>query len=140
MSKITSFNPTVCRLIQKDLEAALKTVADKHGLTVSRAGGGKYDTLSYSPKVEFKVTETADGTSAAQAEFERFAPMLGIPADWYGKTFQSNFRQHKIESIRPAAWKAPIITVSGGKRYKFSIELVRMYLGQNKNQETTVVA
>jgi hypothetical protein len=93
--------------------------------------GGKFNSLSYIPRLTIKETKIADGKDAGRAEFEKYAAMIGLKSDWYGMQIR---------------WRKGVYTVSGidirrpkycvrakdmsGKEMLFSAETVIMQLSR----------
>ena len=129
MSKITTFNPTICRLLDERIRAALAPLAEEFGVQI-KIGGGSYLGGSYKPKFEVAVV-AADGlamTPEAEA-FKQCAAMLGFKPDDLGRTFKSGGRTLKITGYRPRAHARPIMaTTDDGKTYVFPTDAVKRAL------------
>lgn len=137
MSKITTFNPTVCKALDARIKAALAPLAEELGIQIT-IGGGSYLGGSYKPKFEVAVI-TADGlvlTPEAMA-FKQCAGMLGLKPDDLGRTFPSvGNRTMKITGYRTRAHRRPITTVcvEDGKTYVFETDAVKRALEKQAAQ------
>lgn len=129
MSKITTFNPTVCKLLDQRIKDALAPLAAEFGVQI-KIGGGSYLGGSYKPKFEVAVI-AADGlamTPEAEA-FKQCAAMLGFKPDDLGRTFTSGGRTMTIIGYRPRAHARPIIaSTADGKTYVFPTDAVKRAL------------
>lgn len=129
MSKITTFNPTVCKLLDQRIKDALAPLAAEFGVQI-KIGGGSYLGGSYKPKFEVAVI-AADGlamTPEAEA-FKQCAAMLGFKPDDLGRSFKANGRTFKITGYRPRAHRQPIMaTTDDGKTYVFPVDAVKRAL------------
>lgn len=128
MSKIT---PTVCKLLDARIKAALGPLAEEFGVQI-KIGGGSYLGGSYKPKFEIAAI-AADGiamTPEAEA-FRQCATMLGLKPDDLGRTFTTAGRKTmKITGYRPRAHKHPVLAVcvEDGKTYVFGLDTVKAKL------------
>lgn len=131
MSKITTFNPTVCKLLDQRIKDALAPLAAEFGIQI-KIGGGSYLGGSYKPKFEVAVI-TADGTvlTPEAMAFKQCAGMLGLKPDDLGRTFPSaGNRTMKITGYRTRAHRRPITATCAedGKTYVFETEAVKRAL------------
>jgi hypothetical protein len=103
----------------REVEEALRAVAERHGLTVS-VRGGTYDAGFFKPRVEFKT----DGSD--KQEFERYATMYGLQATDFGRTFTSQGREFKVAGIAPRSTRRPILATETrtGRTFKFEANAV----------------
>lgn len=103
--------------LKKDIEAALKEVADKHGLTFAWGNRGTISTTGFGVKVELNKT-TADGQDAtAIEEFNRAAWRYDLRPEDYGTEFSYAGRKLKLVRIntRARAWPFECEGVGGTK-------------------------
>ena len=78
---ITEMHSRSVALLQSEAAAVLKTLAEKHGLTVRQAGG-TFDVTKATLKFEFAIA----GEDAERTQFAKDAPQIGCTAADYGKT------------------------------------------------------
>ena len=115
--------------LRAELDAALQAVAEKHGVSI-RAGNASFDALHANFKVEVKVLQTASGVSGDEAEFRRYAGMVGLQPDVYGKTFVSNGSTFTVSGLSLKSRRMPVLARrEDGKVYKFPVNIVCLKLG-----------
>lgn len=107
------------------MEAALKDVAARYGVTVRYRGGRFTDTMA-ALKAEF-VVEGAEPQGAA--DFRRLADVFGLKPEDLGRTFRSGGQTFTVVGLAPRKSKYPILaTNAAGKTYKFTADGVAAYL------------
>lgn len=109
------------RDMRKDIDAALKEVAEKHCVTIE-AGNASYSSKSFSLKLN--ITENAsDGSTVSQGEldWEKSHWKFGLDKDLFGKTFKTNKGEYEIVGLKPRSYKYPVLgkSLKDGKTYKF---------------------
>lgn len=136
---IKSFDRPAVRAVMDECEAALRAVAERHGLTLVRK------TCSYRENecpVAFKlltVVTDDDGevvTPEAQ-EFVRNAAWYGMQASDLGREFTLRGKRFKVAGSKIRNRKYPIIAecVVTGKRFKLPAEDVAAVLVRQKAQD-----
>lgn len=120
-TKITKFDVAACKTLTAEVKEALDKIAAKYGLTVN-CGGGKYDTGTFSPKVQFQAI-TAEGEPA---NFKTFAKLLGLPEDCYGKEIRGRQGMYRIVDLLPSRPKFCIVAENlvTGRRILFPQDAV----------------
>lgn len=105
--------------IANDMAAALKAVADKHGMTVS-VQGGTFDTTGvFKPRVEFRAAD------ADRQEFVRYAVLVGVKPELFGKRFTVGGSTYVITGLKPAASRRPVMaTRTDGMKFVFPVEMI----------------
>ena len=101
-----------CRALGKECEAALKAVAEKHGLTV-QYHGGSLGVGSFTAKLEFAENDRE------QKEFNEYCGLVDLlPSDYHAVVVVSG-KPHRLVGIRPSSYKMPFIfeRVEDGARY-----------------------
>lgn len=112
-------NKQLANQIALEVEAAVKAVADKHGL-VARVEGGKYDSAGYYPNLRLTAPE------ADQHNFETWAVRYGLRPDLLGKDVLVGGHSFKITGVDPAKPKYPVkATRWDGKAFKLTVESVK---------------
>jgi hypothetical protein len=110
---------STARALGIEVAAALKAVADRHGMTIE-VNGGRFDSGTYQPRVMFK-----EGGND-EREFARDAPRYGLTAVSFGRPFVSQGETYIITGIAPASHVRPVLArrVSDDRTYKFPAKLV----------------
>lgn len=93
--QLTRIEKAQLSILQDRLKEAVETFTKEFGLDV-HYNGCRYDTLTYEPKLVFKVKVTADGKSAERAEFDRNATYFNVPKTAYNKTFTLRGMTYKL--------------------------------------------
>lgn len=81
---IKKFDRATARVIQAEMEAALKAIAEKHGVTV-RGAGGSFDDTTFKAKFELRVTDGSAIEDAARKEFDQYCALFGLKPEHFGK-------------------------------------------------------
>lgn len=135
-----SFTRISVQQLRSDLEAAIKTVADKHNLIIQFSGGARFNPAECNfsklkaipkntPTLEQKEASSPTAISRGQdpyntlesREFINIGYMYALPKDWIGKKFNSNGSLYTIVGLKSSYRKYPVIGLSArGTRYKFS--------------------
>jgi hypothetical protein len=111
---VNTIDRTACKTLHADIEAALRAVAERHGLDLA-VKGGSFSPNTYSPKIELR-------TKGAEAgDFARYAPLFGLAADSFGKQFVSNGAVYVVTGINPKADRFPILAERSSDRRAFKM-------------------
>ncbi len=111
---------SAAKILREEALRAVKEVADRHGIVVE-LGNGRYD-----PNIgtfDLKVKFALEGSE--RKDFERWATILGLDPEDFGKKFINGGKTFRISGIAPRSKTYPILATSGGKTYKFRVESVR---------------
>jgi hypothetical protein len=132
--KITKIDRKVANTLAMELYMAAGKIAERYGLKAVQKSGS-FDAMRHTAKVEFVVTETAEGKSTDQVEFEQYCHWHGLKPEHFGKEIVLQGAKFKISGLKTKASKNTIcITrVSDGKGFVTSDELVREKLGIKGN-------
>jgi hypothetical protein len=121
------FNKVNLKTIRADLNAALKAVEQKHGLTI-QLGNIRYSEDDFRMQVKAFATgkgNVADPKEAARIEFEKYAHRFGLIESDFGKKFTVGTITYTICGIKPRAKRYPVIAETAkGTRYKFAASRV----------------
>ena len=117
-------NKDKARQIHEDINAALKAVADKHGLNV---GGGslRYTTTDFKFATTFALkgqTGEVEVDPKLVMNHKRFAFYVGL-GDKLGKTFNDT-RLGEVTYVGMTSRDKAICRAKDGKMYKFAAEVV----------------
>ena len=118
-----SFDTPLCRLIAADVQEALKSVGEKHGMTITYEGG-RYGDFTLDMKV--KATITTEG--GQPGDFAKHARLIGLPEDCWGKTFVSlgSGESATITGIKLSRRKYPVsATTERGRQIKCPVAMVK---------------
>lgn len=105
--------------LNEELRNLVKKFAAEKGMTVD-FGRGTYGPNNFNLKVEL-LEKTADGTTAQQLEFEKYAASYGLKPSDFGKTFTSGRTSYTITGVNLRSSKYPILTTqkNNGKTVAF---------------------
>lgn len=117
MKKIQSFDKQTCRVLRDEIDAALKTIADKYSISLS-IGNISFNAETFRTRLEAKVAD------AAPKPIVDFSDAFGYPP--IGTEFTAQGRKFKVTGHKPSRPKYPIVgtEISTGKAYKFTVEAV----------------
>ena len=109
MTAITKFDKQVCKHLTPEIITALEAVCKQYGLTVTHKGGTFSDT-TFIAKVELAVTETEDGLTREQAEFNNLCKQWYCQPEDYGKTLLINGKPETLIGFAPTRDKFSVRT------------------------------
>lgn len=111
----------------REVEEALKIVAERHGLTCE-IRGGTFDAGFFKPRVEFKTAGND------RSEFDRYATLFGLEASDFGQTFINSGREFKVSGVAPRSTRRPILAIETrtGRTFKFEQSAVARALGASR--------
>ena len=114
----------LARQLGEEVEAALQSVAAKHGMTVTCTGGTFETTGLFKPRVEFRTGDVD------RQQFLRYAAMFGLTPEHFGRTFVMDGLTYQITGLKPSAPKRPVLArrADNGKIYVFPLDMVRALL------------
>jgi hypothetical protein len=132
----TVFNGRNVRSILDECEAALKPIAEKHGLTLDRKGRTyRPDALPVMFQFLIKQLDANGNEMDSRAkDFIKYAASYGLKESDFLAEFHSNGEVFRIVGFKPKARKYPVLAekVRDGKTYKFPAERVKLLLAQAK--------
>jgi len=121
MTKITKITKTTLVTLRAELNDALATVLEKHGLSAT-LGNMRYGDTHFHCKLEVSCG-SSDETD--RNEFARHAFAYGLTGDDYGKSFTHDGKSFRIVGFKPRSPKFPIIAENmDGKRFKFQASVL----------------
>lgn len=125
MSTIDSMTKTAAKDLTAATRTALEIVAQQLGVKVT-VNGGSYNPESgtFRPKVEYALADSDKMT------WDLYAPMEGLAASDFGRTFSQSGFTFKIDGFSPKSPKRPVIATKVGthSRFKFTTEAVKAAL------------
>jgi len=127
MTKVTSFNRQNIRQINFEIEAALKSIANKYGVEV-KLGNTRFTGDNFTTKVQVATVGDGGITMSKEAtDFNRYKTILGINMD-LGQEFERNGNTYTIVGLKPRSKKYPVLAkCSDGKTYKLPVNLINTY-------------
>ena len=110
------------------LAVHLREFTEQHGLPEAEFSKGIFDHKGH---CWWNVTLTQAGAvNMAESDFISMAPIYGIPAENFGKTFISNGKSFTISGFAPRNRKLPVLAKCvEGKGFKFPVSTVKAALG-----------
>lgn len=129
MDKFTASN---LRIIRGEIDEAIKSVCDKHGIT-AKSELGRFSSNNHAFKIELKISSPISDEESRASEklnFERCASAIGLNPNDFGREFVSGRDVLKVVGIntnRPAN-PVELERVKDGKRYKASAGMVKSCL------------
>ena len=125
---MTTFDRVTLRVLREEIDAALKAVADKHGISltlgkITFAGDGS----TMSGKIEGAVARDGQVQTKEAVDFLKYAEVYGLKAEDLGRQFVSKGRWFEITGLRPKAPKRPVLArgVADGQTYVFPVEMIK---------------
>lgn len=118
------FNKKGFELFRKDVENALKEVAEKHGVTIDC---GKITYSDFNFNMQLKVVKSDVNTDGKKLLFEQDCMFYGFSKDDYERKFTSNGKIFKLVGFNRRSPKncCNIYCITDGKTYKSSSEFVK---------------
>lgn len=124
---VKEMDKATVKALAAEMEAALKAVAEKNGVTI-KFGGGKYDPTAgtFNPKVTVELPD------AKKREFEAYCGIYGLEPEDFGKSFTVGGKTFTVSGLASGrSSKYPILAMnSNGKEFKFTVEQARKVLGR----------
>jgi hypothetical protein len=113
------------KAVSADVDAALAEIARKHGFAKMKMGNITFSPTGFTSKL---IAETAD---REEGEFKRYASLLGLKADDFGRRFKVSGAEYEICGVRPRKAK-PILArrLDNQKTYVFPSEYVATLLSR----------
>lgn len=140
---ILAFDSATCRLLDNAIEAALKPLANEHGIEI-RIAGGRWSDHSYAVKLEILTRDEAGNVHHPGADsFRAMAKFYGLEPDDLGREFQQQgCIRYRITGLNTRRKKYPISVerVVDGKRFKMPAEMVREALGRKQPEQVVDVS
>lgn len=118
------FNRKGFETFRADVEAALKEVAEKHGVTVDC---GKISYTDFDFNMQLHVTKSDDNTDGKRMMFEQECIFYGFSKDDYEREFTANGKRFKLVGFNRKSPKncCSIYCITDGKTYKCGAEMVK---------------
>lgn len=136
MNTTTTITRELLKALRTDMDAALATVAAKHGVAIN-VGNATFsaNAANFKLLVAAKGDGTPPGESAADlkaaSDFRALATLYSLKPEWLGTAFRRHDGEWKIKGLLPKRQKYPVLAVNTttGKRILFPVETVKLHLG-----------
>jgi hypothetical protein len=131
--QIKEFDREIIKRLIEECDTVLTQALAPYGLNVSR-GRSTYDRERFTLKMEI----TAAGADVAKTEFERYAQLLGVKPEDYGREFTSNGERYRLIGLNLNRPKFPFSAerISGrGGKYKFPEPVIKRALGYTEGAQ-----
>jgi hypothetical protein len=122
----TKFDKTNLLTIREILNKKLEELRKETGIKFS-INNISYNTYNFSTKLEAVIENKIKENF--REHFNQYAILFGLNNEDYGKSFKKGNKTFTIARIDPRKRKMPIIcSASDGKEYKFTPEIIKLYL------------
>ena len=118
------FNKKGFEVFRTDVQAALKEVAEKHGVTIDP---GKITYSDFDFTMQLKVVKNDGNVDGKKALFEQQCVVYGFEKSDYEREFSLNGKRFKLTGFNPKSPKncCSIYCMTDGKQYKCPAEAVK---------------
>ena len=103
MQPLTGFDNFVLKVINKEIELAVQSVAQKYGITIKYVGAS-YSSLEATTKLKLSCTSIT-GETKGESDFKKYAEIYGLKPEMLGKVFNMRsgrgFKTYKIMGLIP---------------------------------------
>jgi hypothetical protein len=125
--QVTEITPALCDTLRAEIDTALKSVGDAHGVTL------ELGTISYTAaKATGRITILPVGGNPYASGFERYARGYGLLLADLGQEVKIDGQTYTILGLKPRATKRPtVLRRADGQIYDFPVERVRAALGRS---------
>jgi len=127
--KISSFDRNTVKNLRSDIDAALATLSKKYGIEIS-AGNASFTSSNVTYKVQAAVKAASGVVMTKEAsDFNLYANR--VLADYkLGQTIELQGKEYVIAGWKARAQQNPVIVTHGGKSYRVSTAMIKMYNDQ----------
>lgn len=124
--KISSFDRNTVKNLRSDIDSALAILSKKYGIEIS-AGNATFNASNVTYKVQASVKASNGITMTKEAsDFNTYGSRL-LSGFTLGQSITLQGKQYTIAGWKMRAQKNPVIVTSGGKTYRVSTEMIKMY-------------
>lgn len=107
MTKITDINKAAMIALRPQIDAALKELGEKLGITFS-AGNGSFGGAEAHFKLNMKVADPSIQEAAKRDEFARYCSLFDLQPEDYGKTFRAGRTEYRLIGLELKRSKYPL--------------------------------
>ena len=128
--------------IQNEFSEAVKALAEKHGLKLSKGTSARYSETGVKLSVEFVTVTEAGNDARAEEDFKRYAKLDGLEPTDLGRSFSCAGTRFTITGYRSRARKRPILArnEATGRTHIFDAPSVRSFLAFESMREKAAAA
>lgn len=147
----TEISRPLLAALRRDMDEALRTVAAKHGLSIS-TGNASFSPTSATFKVIIAVGE-ADANAKdikAAADWKAYAASFGLKQEWLGEEFAQRGHTFRIIGLLPSRRANPVLarridqlTPDGGiagKDFIFPADTIALHMGRNNKAKSSAAS
>lgn len=122
---ITTFDKATVRSLTIEIEAALQSVADAHGVSIKR-GSASFDQSTIKLSIQIATIDDSGMVSTREAmKFPTFCKMFNLDPEDLGKTFHDQGRLFTVTGLKPGNPKFPVMVKrDDGREYKYPASTV----------------
>jgi len=125
---MNAFDKPTLTVIRSDVDAALASVAEKHGISI-KVDNCTYVGANATFKLELACLADDGSVLTKEAEdFKHYAPMFGLAPEHLGSAVTIDGVRYTVAGLRQRAPKRPIVLAHGSRRVVASAELVKRHL------------
>lgn len=130
---VTELTRSNLRDMERDINEALKPIAEKYGV-VMNAGGGSFEPTNARLHLSIATKGKGGSVNTREAEdFKRNAFRYGLKPEDLGREFTEGGHTYKIVGCKPKSYQYPILCVrDGSKTYKMPADRVARGLAAMK--------
>lgn len=126
---ITTLDTKTANLLQKEMAAALQSVAQRHGVKITPHGGTiGASHLDVMTKFKVQVEDAAAKAEARKKEFDAYCELFGLKPEHFGATFMSRGVTYTIVGLELKRRKYPIRAIGDDGKELLFAESVARYL------------
>jgi len=128
---ITTLDTKTANLLQKEMAAALQSVAQRHGIKITPHGGTiGASHLDVMTKFKVEIEDAAAKAEARKKEFDAYCALFGLKPEHFGAKFMSRGTEYRISGLELKRRKYPIRAADpDGKELLFT-ESVAKHIGR----------
>lgn len=133
---MTTIDKALLQTLRVEMNAALKAVAEKHGVVIE-VGNASFMETSATFKLGVAVVNEDDENSTvaevkAAEVWTKAASSYGLKSEWLGETIAISGRAFKIVGLNTRKYKKPVIIkeIATGKNFVTQVESITLRLGK----------
>jgi hypothetical protein len=110
--------------LRGEIDAALKEVGERHGITI-KAGNGHYGATGDLKLVLTPKTASGETQSKEELDYKQWHAVYNLPVDGLGKRFLNAGTEYTICGMKPSSRSYPVLGRRGdGRVFKFPVSIV----------------